>query len=102
MNSRVMIEYDTGVSRSSLASRPPENALAATKPVSRSELTSKGDSTTASGADFSEMVVLAGAVCADVRIVPNELRTKIPDSTRAMDKAGSFMVVINGGQPFKA
>src|SRR6266540_4060854 len=42
MNSRLITEYAAGVSRRSVARRPPASALAAAKPVSRSELTSNG------------------------------------------------------------
>src|SRR5687768_12240826 len=48
MNSRVMTEYATGVSRRSVASRPPAIELAAAKPVSRLVFTSKGESLMAS------------------------------------------------------
>src|SRR5262245_50270398 len=48
MNSRLMTEYAAGVSRKSVASRPPASALVAAKPVSRSVLTVKGVSWIAS------------------------------------------------------
>src|SRR5438067_12770178 len=65
MNSRLMTGYAAGGSRRSVARRPPASALAAAKPVSRSELTSNGVSLIASSSDERLPVVEElGAVCA--------------------------------------
>ena len=48
MNSRVITEYEAGVSRRSVARRPPASELDAAKPVSLSVFTVNGDNCTAS------------------------------------------------------
>ena len=67
MNSRLITEKAAGVSRKSLARRPPASELAAAKPVSRSEFTSNGVNVTAPGRAVVVCSAAAGAVCAEAK-----------------------------------